>query len=195
MIGGRHVCMSADDNADASVDIMAEGHLLRRRLGVEIDDHRIATITQRAHFELAVDGAERIVELRLDHHPAHDVHHQYALAVAASEDAHSLARHTRRIIQWAEHIGHALDEDKSFALVEGMIAERHHIGAGIDKPQIDLLGDAKTVRGILAVDDDEIGGVALLQLRQDARHRLTAGPADDIAEKQKAHVAISASVR
>ena len=58
-----------------------------------------------------------------------------------------------------------------------MIAERHHIGAGIDEAVIDVLGDAEAMRRILAVDDDEIGSGAFAQLRQDARHCITAGAA------------------
>jgi hypothetical protein len=53
----------------------------------------------------------------------------------------------------------------------------------------------KAVRRILAVDDDEVGRVALAQLRQHPRHRLAAAAADDIAKKQKTHVVISVSVR
>jgi hypothetical protein len=37
-----------------------------------------------------------------------------------------------------------------------VVAERHHVGAGVDKILVDLLGDAKAAGGILAIDDDEV---------------------------------------
>ncbi len=50
----------------------------------------------------------------------------------------------------------ALDEDERLLLVEGVIAERHRVGAGFDQLLEDRLGDAEAAGGVLAVDDDEV---------------------------------------
>ena len=60
----------------------------------------------------------------------------------------------------------ALDEDERLALVPDMIAGGHHIGAGVEKLGQDLLRDAEAAGGVLAIDHDEIGAIALAQSRQ-----------------------------
>ena len=81
----------------------------------------------------------------------------------------------------------ALDEHQRLLLVEGVVAERHHVGAGIEQLLEDGLGDAEAAGRVLAVDDDEIELVALAQAGQRIDDRLAAGAADDIAEKQQTH--------
>ena len=63
MVGGRLMGVGADDEAGAAVDEMAEAHLFGRRLGVEIDDHRIGLLAERAggQFALAGTGTDRRV--------------------------------------------------------------------------------------------------------------------------------------
>ena len=60
----------------------------------------------------------------------------------------------------------ALDEDERLALVQGMVAERHGVGAGHQDLVADRLGDAEAAGGVLAVDDDAIEPPALAQRRQ-----------------------------
>ena len=47
-------------------------------------------------------------------------------------------------------------EDQRLALVEDVVAGRHHVGAGVEDRPEHLLGDAEAAGGVLAVDDDEI---------------------------------------
>ena len=44
VVGGRLVRMSAYHQAGAPVDEMREAHFLGRRLGMEVDDHRIGLL-------------------------------------------------------------------------------------------------------------------------------------------------------
>ena len=80
-----------------------------------------------------------------------------------------------------------LDENQAVPLVEGVVAERHRIGAGIQELLQDGLGDAEAAGGVLAVDDDEIELIARYQLRQAFDDRIAAGASDDVAEKEKTH--------
>ena len=81
----------------------------------------------------------------------------------------------------------ALDEDERLLLVEGMVAERDGVGAGLEQLLQDGLGDAEAAGRVLAVDDDEVERVAPAQAGQRLDNRLAAGAADDIAEKEETH--------
>ena len=54
VVAGRLVGMGADDEAGAAVDEMREAHLLRGRLGMEVDDHRVGLLAERTGGELAL---------------------------------------------------------------------------------------------------------------------------------------------
>ena len=83
-VGGRHMGVGADDEADAAVDEMAERLFLAGRLGVEIDDRRVAADPERAGGELLLDALERVVE-RVHEHPAHHVDDEHPRAVRGLE--------------------------------------------------------------------------------------------------------------
>ena len=80
-----------------------------------------------------------------------------------------------------------LDGRHQLALVKGVIAQRHHIGARIAQQFKMGLGDAAPVAGILAIDDDEIEPAALDQARKPLGHHIAAGPAHHVPQKQKPH--------
>ena len=83
----------------------------------------------------------------------------------------------------------ALDEHQRFLLVEGMVAERDHVGAGTQQLLQDGFGDAEAAGGVLAVDGDEVELVARAQARQLVQHRPPAGAAHHVAEEQQTHLA------
>ena len=157
VVGGGHMGVGADDEAGAAVAEMAEGHLLGGGLGMKIDQHGIAGQAQRAGFELALDDREGIVQHRLDHHAAHGLHDQHALAGGRVDQRGAAAGAALGPVHRPEQVGIALDEDQRLALVEGMVAKRHDIRARREKAEEDLLGDAEAMRGILAVHHDEVG--------------------------------------
>ena len=97
-------------------------------------------------------------------------------------------------VHGAQKIGIALDKDQRLALVEGVIAERHHVGARRKKPQENILGDAETMRGVFAVHHDEIGRIALAEDRQVAGDGVAARAAHHIAEENQAQRYVSCSV-
>ncbi len=130
MVGGRLMGVGSDHQAGAAVDEMAEADLLAGRLGVEIDHHRIRLLAERAGRQLALDRLERIVELRMHEHPAHDVGDQHPGAVLGDEDAGTSARRAGREIDRSQEALRTRGEFKRLALVPDMVAGGHRIGAG-----------------------------------------------------------------
>jgi hypothetical protein len=78
----------------------------------------------------------------------------------------------------------AFDEHQSFALIEGMIAERDAIHPGIEEFLGDGLGDAKPASGVLAIGHDEIERQLPSQNRDVLGNGGAAGAADDVADEQ-----------
>ncbi|MCY1300295.1 hypothetical protein D9M70_498560 [compost metagenome] len=78
-------------------------------------------------------------------------------------------------------------KDDRFLLVPDVIAGRHHVGAGVDRLEKDVFGDAETAGRILAVDDDEIELEVTNQSWKPLPDRRTARLAHHISQKQKPH--------
>ncbi len=175
--------VGADGQADAAVDEMAERLFLAGRLGVEIDDRRVAADAQRAGGEFLGDALERIVE-GVHEHPAEHIDHQHPRAVGRREHAGAAARRAGGVIGGADQARLALDERERLALVEGVIAERDRVGAGGEEFLADRLGDAEAAGGVLAVDDDEVELPALAKARQLADQRRASGAPDNVADEQ-----------
>ena len=91
-----------------------------------------------------------------------------------------------RIIDRAHQPRLAGDEDQRLLLVEGVIAERHRVGAGLEKFVADRLGDAEAAGRVLAVDDDDVEPPARPQIRQMLGDRRAARAPDDVADEQAA---------
>src|SRR5690606_12036000 len=81
------------------------------------------------------------------------------------------------------------------ALVPGMVAQRHHVGAGGAQFVEMALGEAAAMAGVLAVDDDEVEAVIGDEAGQAVGDGIAAGPADDVSQKQQLHAAIRAKWR
>ena len=103
------------------------------------------------------------------------------------EQAGALAGRALRKIERPEQPVVALDEHQRLALIEHMIARRHHVGAGIEQLDQDRLGDAETAGRVLAVHHHEIERVALAELGQMLDDGDASGSADHISKKQHAH--------
>ena len=61
--------MRADQRGGAPIDEMPHRLLLRRRLGVEVDEDGVGAGLQPARLDLPLDRAERIVEIGHEHAP------------------------------------------------------------------------------------------------------------------------------
>ena len=184
MIGGRHMRVRADDEAGAAVDEMAKALFFAGGFGVEVEDDGVGLLLERAGGQDRLGRLEGIVEFRMHEHPAHDVGDEDAGAVASVEQAGAASGGAGRIIGGPQKLVVARREDHRVLLVPDMVAGGHHVGAGIDRFQEDVLGDAETAGGILAVDDDEIQLEVGNQSRQPVPDRRPSGLADHVAEEE-----------
>ena len=151
--------VGADHQRRAPVEMMAERLLLARRLGMDVDDHRVGLLAERAGGELAVDRGEGIVE-RVHEHPAHDVDDEHPRPVPGEEDAGAAPGRAGGIVGRPEEPLLVGGEGQRLALVEDVVAGGDHVGPGIEEGAEHLLGDAEAAGGVLAVDHDEIEPVA-----------------------------------
>lgn len=179
--------MGADDEAGAAVDEMAEALLLAGRLGMEIEDDRVGLLLQRARVEDDLRRFEGVVEFRMHEDPAHDVGNEHTRAVPGIEKAGAAAGRALGIVGGTQELIVAAGKSDSLLLVPDVIACRHHIGAGIDRFQKDILGDAEAAGGVLAVDDDEIELEVGNQAGEAVPYRRASRLADHVTQKKQPH--------
>src|SRR4051794_29123293 len=177
----------ADDEAGAAVTEEADTLLLAARFAMEVDDDGVSRNAERTGAELALERREGIVERRHED-AAERVDDQRMLAVLGLDQRGAAAGRAARIVRRPHKSLRALDEHKGLALVPGVIAERHRVGASIEKLLIDRFGDTEAAGGILAVDDDEIERPVLDHARQIFGDRRAPGATDDITHKENAQL-------
>ncbi len=68
-----------------------------------------------------------------------------------------------------------------------MVAERDDVGAGGEDGVGHVGGEAEAVARVFAVDDGKVDAEARAQSGQACHHRVAAGPADHVAQKQDSH--------
>ncbi|MHC2275865.1 hypothetical protein ACVME8_002476 [Bradyrhizobium diazoefficiens] len=187
VIGGRHMGVGADDEAGAAVAEEADALLLAARLAMEIDDDRIRCNAERTGAELALQRRKGIVE-RGHEDAAQSIDDERMLAVLGLDQRRAAAGRAARIVRGPHQAVGALDEHQGLALVPGVIAERHRVGAGIEKLLIDRFGDAEAAGGIFAVDDDEIERPVLDHVGQIFGDGRAPRTADDITHEENAQL-------
>ena len=96
---------------------------------MDIDDRRVADLPERAGGEFAFDRGEGIVE-GVHEQTAHDVDDEHASAVPGLDQRRAATGRSGRIIGGTQQARLPLDEDERFPLVEGVVAQRHNVGAG-----------------------------------------------------------------
>jgi hypothetical protein len=171
---------------------MTNALLLARRLGMDIDDHGIAAVADRAGRKLLGDGRKRIVE-RLHKEHAEHADHQDARAVPCRVDVGAAPRRAGRVVERTQEALLARREDQRLALIPNVVAGGHAVGPGIDDRLEGLLGDAKATGGVLAVHHDEIEAVPLDQSWKEIRDDDATGASHDIAQKEQLHAEGSAT--
>jgi hypothetical protein len=157
--------MGADDEGCPAVEVVAEGLLLARRLGMDVHHRGVGDGSERAKGELAVGGGERIVE-GVHEDAAEEVDHQDAVALGRVDQAGASPRRSGRVVGGADQPRLPLDEDEGFALVPGMVAEGDRVGPGAEDLVADGRRDAEPSGRVLAVDHHAVQSPALAQGRQ-----------------------------
>ncbi len=155
---------------------------------MHVDDDGVGGNTQRAGFQLTVDGGERIVHRR-HVHEAQRVHHQDALAGRSLEQVGATARRVGqgRIVERADQARLTHDIGQRFLLVPRMVAQRQAIGAGVEQLACRILRQAEARRGVFRIDNDELESQASLEIRQMFAQAVAARPPHHVPKKSKAH--------
>ncbi len=172
--------------ADAPVEVVREGDLLARGLGVDVHHDRVARLTERTGLDFPVHAREGVVH-GVHEDAAHHVHDQHAASIRDLDQGGAAPRRALRVVERAQQARLPLDEHQGLALVEGMVAERDHVGAGFQDGGADGFRDARAARRVLAVDHHAVETPRGPQPWQLALDRVAAGAAHDIADEQEPH--------
>ena len=178
--------MGANHKRGATIDKMAHRLFFAGGFGMHVDDDGITAAAQRAYRQFALHRVEWAIK-RIHIDPTHRIDDHHQLAFGRLDHGCTAPWRALGQIGGAQQTRFALDKHKRFTLVEGMVAERHHIRTRTENFRADALGDAKTAGSILAIDDDAIERPSRPQIGQMVDHGLTARLADHITQKQQTH--------
>jgi len=170
-----------DDGGDAAVEPRREGDLLARRLGVEVDDHDRRSALRLLHE--VVDDLPR-GHRRLEEELAEQVEDGDCDPVLRLHDRKPAAGRLCSGVRGTDHALARGEVGADPAAAVRVVAEGDHVGTRGEELVGELRGDAGAVGGVLAVDDREIGFVALAQRRQVFLHGAAPGDAEDVREEE-----------
>ena len=135
--------------------------------------------------DLAPRGLERVVDVG-QVHAAHHVEHGHGSAARRPRDVAAAARRVG-VVGRPQQARLDVDVVERLALVPDVVAGRDDVHALRKQAVADLARDAVAAGGVLAVDDDQVDGVARHQRRQPHADQIAAGAPDDVADKQQLH--------
>lgn len=191
-VGGWDMGVGSEYSGDAAIKIPAQRDLLAGGLGVEVEqDDRGSDLAEKL-----VGLAEGVVT-RGHEDAALEVQHGVLLTVGKFTLVHAEAGGADRIVGRAKDAtaaevrvgrdGHVLED---LALVPDVVAGRDDVGAHVEDLFGDGRGDAKASGSVLAVDDEEVDGVCLKDVRKVLVYDMAAGGAEDVADKKDVHLKI-----
>ena len=176
--------VGADHEARAPVEKMPHRLFLARRLRMHVDHDRVATRAERAGRDLALGGPERVVGEPHEDAPD-EIGDENPRACLRLDDRRASSGRAGRPIRGAQQTRLTLDEDERLALIPGMVAKRHRIGARFDELGADRLGDAGPARRIFAVHDDAIERKPSPQSGKPLENRVSARSSHHIPDEQR----------
>ena len=145
----------APHGAGAAVEKEAHRALFAGPLGVEV--HQDDLLADLLHE--AVGDDEGVVGVDVEREAAHQVEHAHVAEVGGI-DLDALAGALRREVRGAQDAAALLQIGAQLGPRPGVVAQRHHVRAGV-QDLIRLLGRDTDDVGVLAVDDDEIDALLL----------------------------------
>ena len=187
-----HVGVRAHHGAHLSIEIAAQGDLLRGRFGVKIHKNDPGLLPQPCH--LADGKGKGIIQLRL--HKSATLHVQdrdgnrtweAGPGTLDLEHAAALSRNLRRIIERPEKALFVGEQLRDFLLVPKMVAAGDDIHAGGKNFFGGPGGNPGSAGGIFAVGDDEIERVLFTESGQEFPDGSPAGLAHDVADEEQFH--------
>ncbi len=179
--------MGANDGGDAPVEIEAQRLLFGGGFAVGVHQHDFDF--GREAFQQAVGGAEGAVE-RGHEDPALDVQHRVGDAAAGLAEIDSAAGVGAGVVGRAEQAapgGALLKEREDFLAVEDVVAAGEDVNAGVEQLLHQRGRDAVAGGGVLAVGDDEVGGVLGGELLRLLAHDAAARAAENVTDKKNVH--------
>ena len=151
-------------------------------------DHRgLHRATQRVCPQRGIDRRERIVEGAAHEDIAQHLRDQHLAPAPVGKDARTAPGGRLGEVERAQDGRIALDLLEHVLLVEGVIAKRDHIGAGLQQTPRMRSRQPHAARGVLAIDHHEIERPVGAQRGQTLRHRRTPRAPHHIAQKQDFH--------
>ena len=172
-----------EDRGDASVEVPSHRHLLAGQLGVKVDDDRVGlaveALEQRLRLGERRAGGAHVLD-------AAEVDNRDPLPVHGHHDV-SPARAAGLVVGGADHALGVVEVSIDLAVAVDVVAGRDHAGAEPEQLLRDGFGDARAAGGVLAVDDHQIGPVALAQPGHRPGQTGATGLAHHVADEQDPH--------
>jgi len=175
-VGRRHVGVGSEDRRRPTVEVPAHRHLLAAHFGVEVDDHRVLLVVAEDRVDGVEGGAgdaEADAAAEVDDPNPHPSGLDQGVAAAGVR---------LRVVGGADYPVGVFEELVGLAVAVDVVAGGDDVGAGAEEVVGGPLGDPHPASRVLAVDDHQVGRVALAQLRHRLPQTLAAGAADHVAD-------------
>ena len=182
--------MGTEDRRNASVEIPAHGDLLRSSLGVHIHNNDLGV----GLFEQSVRSAEWTIVLNHEN-ASLQVHYGVRHAAARHSLVVSAAGNGRGIICWTQHtscsgvaiLRSCIEIISDLFLIPHVIPGSEHVRTELEEFFTNRRRYTKTAGGILNIDYQQLGFIALDQMVHMLAHNLASWTSEDVAYKQNLH--------
>lgn len=180
LVSRLDVGVGADDCGNFAVEAPPKGDFFGSRFGMEVDENDFHTVLVTQAVDFRGDDGEWIVESWLNERPALRVN-DGDLAVIGIEDDAACAGCAFGPVDRAEQsrLGGEVGDD--FLLIPHVVTGRNDGGTSAEKFNADLRCNSAASRGVLAIDDNEVGLVFLFECIEALDHCFATGLAHDIS--------------
>ena len=183
-IGGGDVGVGAHNGGDPPIEIPAESDLLAGSFGVNIDENEGHVRGKLGEFRVSL--LERVIVGRQEN-AALDVQNGVFHAIFGHADVQAGAGITLGEIGGANQSRLVRDELVNLLAIPTVVAAGNHFNSALQQLLGDARGDAEARSGIFAISDDQVDMLVLDDVGKAVAHNLSAGRADDVADKENAH--------
>ena len=140
--------------------------------------------------KLAVERRKWIVE-RFHEDAPEQVDDEEARPLRVLDDRRAPPRRAGWVIGRADEARLALNEHQNFALIEGVVSERHGVDPGGEELLEDQLRETEAAGGVFPIGDDEIEIPPRPQDGRLLKHRGAARTPDNVPDEQEPHSALA----
>jgi Glycosyltransferase family 87 len=180
-VGRLHVRVRPDHRGHAAVQPPRQGDLLAGRLGVEVH-HDDPGLPSRLGDEVVDDLEE--ADRRPEEERAEQVDHGHARTVLGGHDDQAAAGRVRGEIGGSHHPVRLVQVRDQFLPAPCVVAQRDRVGAGAEDPLGQLGREARTVGGVLRIDDAEVRFELVPKSAQPVLERPCTRGAEDVGDEE-----------